>query len=134
MPSFTIDTVRLFLHVLGAAVWVGGQFAVAGMIPRLRRVSPEAARAAAQAFGRVAWPAFALVVVTGIWNMTEVDLGAVESSYNAVLGIKLLVVVLSGVAALLHTRAKTPRMVGMWGSIAGLTALVALFLGEVLRA
>jgi putative copper export protein len=133
VPQFTIDTVRLFLHILGAAVWVGGQIVVGGIVPALRGVSPEAPKTAARAFARIAWPAYALVVVTGIWNMLEVGLGDVESSYNAVLGIKILLVALSGVAAFLHTRAKTPAQRGMWGSIAGLTALVALFLGEVLR-
>lgn len=30
-------TVRLFLHVLGATVWVGGQIALAGIVPVVRR-------------------------------------------------------------------------------------------------
>jgi putative copper export protein len=132
VARFDIDTIRLFLHVLGAAVWVGGQIVVGAMAPRLRRISPEASKAAAQAFARVAWPGFALVVVTGIWNMVEAMQGDLESSYNAVLGIKIVIVALSGLAAWLHTRARTPQMVGMWGGIAGLTALAAMFLGEVL--
>jgi len=34
--------IRLFLHVLGATVWVGGQLTLAGLVPGLRRVSPDA--------------------------------------------------------------------------------------------
>ena len=39
----------------------------------MRKVSPEATKAVARAFARVAWPAFAVVVLTGFWNLTEVD-------------------------------------------------------------
>ncbi len=34
----------LFLHVLAATVWVGGQFVLAGLVGTLRRQSPEAPR------------------------------------------------------------------------------------------
>jgi uncharacterized membrane protein len=30
------DTVRLFLHVLAATVWVGGQLTLAALVPALR--------------------------------------------------------------------------------------------------
>jgi putative copper export protein len=132
VPQFDLDTIRLFLHILGAAVWVGGQIVIGSMAPQLRKVSPEASKTAAQAFARVAWPAYALVVLTGIWNMIEVMQGDLESSYNAILGIKILLVALSGLAAWLHTRATTPQMIGMWGGISALSALAAMFLGVVL--
>jgi len=38
MLSPTLDTFRTVLHLLGAAVWVGGQIAMAGVVPSLRRV------------------------------------------------------------------------------------------------
>ena len=33
MLSPTAETFRLFLHVISAAIWVGGQFVVAGIVP-----------------------------------------------------------------------------------------------------
>ena len=72
MLSPSLTTVRLFLHILAASVWVGGQIALAGVVPTVRKVSPEATKAVARAFARVAWPAFAVVVLTGIWNLSEV--------------------------------------------------------------
>ena len=35
-------TVRLFLHVIAATVWVGGQLTLAGLVPGLRAIDPRA--------------------------------------------------------------------------------------------
>ncbi len=37
MLAVSWDTVRLFLHVLAATVWVGGQLTLAALVPVLRR-------------------------------------------------------------------------------------------------
>lgn len=126
MLPLTLENVRLFLHVLAATVWVGGQLVLAGLVPALRKVGPEATKAAAQAFNRVAWPAFAVLVVTGGWNMAEEDLSGDAAT---TLNVKLGFVVLSGVAAYVHTKASTPRGRGIWGGLTALSALAALLLG-----
>jgi hypothetical protein len=36
------DTIRLFLHVLAATIWVGGQITLAALVPLLRRFGPAA--------------------------------------------------------------------------------------------
>jgi len=64
-----LETVRLFLHVLAATVWVGGQITLAALVPALRSSGREVTSAAANAFAKVAWPAFGVLVLTGIWNM-----------------------------------------------------------------
>jgi hypothetical protein len=43
------------------------------------------------------------------------------------------VVALSGVSAALHTRAATRRALAVWGALAGLSALLALFYGVQLH-
>jgi len=43
MLTVNVDTVRLFLHVLAATVWVGGQLTLAALVPALRRMGPDVA-------------------------------------------------------------------------------------------
>ncbi len=124
-----LDTFRIFLHLLGVTVWIGGQIVVAGLIPVARKMGPEAPRAIADVFGKVAWPFFGLAVITGIWNVLEVDMGAVSTSYQAALGAKLLLVVLSGVSAFFHTKTANPAVRGMTAGLGLLAGLVAMFLG-----
>ena len=38
MLSVSWDTIRLFLHVLAATIWVGGQITLAALVPVLRRL------------------------------------------------------------------------------------------------
>lgn len=125
----TLDTVRLVLHVLAACVWVGGQLTLTALLPTLRQVGDDAPRRAARAFNRVAWPAFAILVVTGVWNLLEVRVGDRSTAYHATLGLKLLVVAASGAAAGVHTAARTKALIAATGAISGIGALAAVLLG-----
>jgi putative copper export protein len=124
-----METLRLFLHVLAATVWVGGQLVLAAAVPSLRRVHADAPRAAARAYNRIAWPAFAVLVATGSWNVLADDRSSDE---QRTLGIKLAFVAVSGAAALAHTRSTTARARALSGAVALLSALAALLLGIVL--
>jgi putative copper export protein len=125
------DAVRLFLHVLGATVWVGGQLTLAALVPALRRAGSDVPRTAARAFQRVAWPAFGLLVLTGIWNVVA-EHDEVHGDYQGTLMAKYAVVLLSGVTAFLHARATSRRAMAVFGALTGLTALLALLLGVLL--
>ncbi len=59
-----LDALRIFLHLFGVAGWVGGQVLMVGLMPVLRSLGPDAPRAAARRFARVAWPCFGLAVAT----------------------------------------------------------------------
>jgi putative copper export protein len=72
MLAVNWDTVRLFLHVLAATVWVGGQLTLAALVPVLRRQGPGVPRAAARRFNLVAWPAYGVLIITGAWNIAAV--------------------------------------------------------------
>jgi len=128
------ETVRLFLHVLAATIWVGGQLTLAALVPVLRRLGAEVPRAAARAFNLVAWPAFAVLLLTGVWNVIAVR-GQITGSYQVTLIVKLIVVAVSGVTAALHARAgRTGNKAGLavFGALTGISALAALFLGVLL--
>lgn len=128
--SVDLTTVRLFLHVLAATVWVGGQLVLAALVPVLRRAAPDAPRRAARAFNRVAWPAFAVLVATGIWNVLAV--GTEGSRYRTTLVVKLVLVAASGIGALLHAQSKTVTGLAVWGAVTGAGAVGALFVGVLL--
>jgi putative copper export protein len=133
MLSPTAATVRLFLHVLGATVWVGGQLTLAGLVPGLRALDPSAPRTVARRFNRIAWPAFALLVVTGGWNMSEVDFNDRPTDYQVTMFIKLTLVAFAGIGAFLHTQARTKRGLALWGAVGGLSSVATLFLGILLK-
>ena len=131
MLPVTTTTVRLFVHVLAATVWVGGQLTLAGLVPGLRSVAPDAPRVIARRFNVIAWVAFAVLVATGIWNVVAVDPDW-SSSYGTTLVVKLVVVAVSGATAFAHARARTTRALAVFGALSGLSAMTALFLGVML--
>jgi putative copper export protein len=131
MLAVSWTTVRLFLHVLAATVWVGGQLTLAALVPTLRALGTEIPRVAARRFNQVAWPAFAVLVVTGVWNiLAEPD--KVTGHYRVTLIVKLVVVGVSGGTALLHARSRGTAGLAVFGALTGLSALGALFLGVLL--
>jgi len=127
----TASTVRVFVHVLAATVWVGGQLTLAGLVPGLRDLDAQAPKAVARRFNTIAWPAFGILVATGIWNVTAVDV-VWSSAYGTTLIVKLALVGASGATAFLHARARSKRALATFGALSALTALGALFFGTLL--
>jgi putative copper export protein len=127
-----IEGIRLTLHVLAAAIWVGGQLTLGGLVPSLRRLGSEATAAVTKAFGRLAWPAYAVLLITGLWNYSSFNMNKVSLAWKIVVGIKITVALLAGVAAYLHQRAKSKAGIAAWGGISGITSVAALALGVFL--
>lgn len=132
MVPITATSVRLFLHVLAATVWVGGQITLAGLVPALRAIGDDAPRTVARRFNRIAWPAFVVLVVTGVWNVMAVDVGETSTAYQVTLFVKLLVVAVSGISAAAHIGAHSREALAFWGAVSGLSAIGAVFLGVLL--
>jgi putative copper export protein len=126
-----VDSLRLFLHVIGATIWVGGQLVFAALVPVLKKKDAALPKIIAKQFNKVAWPAYALLLITGVWNMSSLP-KSVPSNYSGVLGVKMTVVIFSGVAAYLHSRAKSTKAMAMWGGLSGLAAISATYLGVLL--
>ncbi len=132
MLAPALETVRLTLHVLAATVWVGGQIVMTGLVGPSRAIGGDAPKMLARAFARMAWPAFVVLVATGIWNVTAVHYSSQDSAWKAVLMAKVAVVIVAGVAVALHQRARTKAQLALWGSVGGVASVAALVMGILL--
>ncbi len=156
MLPITASTLRLFLHVLAATIWVGGQLTLGVVVSVLRPApddpDPEVARAriraVAQRFQIAAWSAFAVLLATGVWNLLVLHVGDQGGEWLTTLLVKLFCVAGSGIAAAVHIFVAAPRVraattaeqrrsaaafSGACEGISVLLAVAALFLGVVLR-
>jgi len=133
MLSPTIDSIRLFLHVLAASVWVGGQIVLGGLVPKLRKVAPESLKVAANAFARIAWPAFAVVVVTGMWNILDITVGDMTSEYQITMFVHVLLAMAAAMFVVIHSIGQTKLALALGGALGLLTSLGAMFVGMLLQ-
>ena len=124
----TLDVIRIGLHVLAASVWVGGQIVLAGLVPSLREIGPDAPGIVARRFNVIAWSAYVLILFTGLWNLLEV--GNVP---HPLFEIKFMFFVLAGLGAVLHIRANgNTALLAIGGALATLSGVIAMFLGVAL--
>jgi uncharacterized membrane protein len=96
----------LWLHLLGAMVWIGGLCFQLLVVPAVLRHMPSAVEQLRSClsfdmrFRSVMWPAVGLVLLTGLYNVmnllyaTTLAGGHLSSTFVQRLGIKLLLVVL----------------------------------------
>ncbi len=134
MRSINLDitAIRLFIHVLAVTVWVGGQIVMMAMVPVLKAAGVEGLPAkAAQAFQNVAWPAMAIAIFTGFWNLLAIS-EEKSTGWNMTFGIKFLLVLISAGAALKHAKSDDPKMKGIFGALGFVSAIAAMFLGFLL--
>jgi uncharacterized membrane protein len=130
--SSGLDGFRLIIHILAATIWVGGQFTVAGLLPTIRTLGDDATKVVAGALGRLLWPAYGVLIVSGFWNISAVDACLASTAWNAVLGIKITVVLSAGVAVYLHQRSTSKVGLAVWGAVGALASVGALCLGVFL--
>lgn len=144
MLSITGAQVVLWLHVLAACVWIGGQVTVAAVIPLLRRDRDLAARVGRR-YQAVAWPAFLVLAVTGVLNVGNAGLQwstLLDTAAGRTLAVKLGLVAVSGAAAATHAFLQAPRAAGrtrsnpvmssLLGSVSLLAAVAAALYGVVI--
>ena len=129
MLSPNWDTVRLTLHVIAATIWVGGQFTLAGLVPTLRAHDAELPKKIARRFNRLAWPAYGVLVATGIWSLLRHDMASQTNAYNLTVFLKLLIVGVAGFAAVVHSNTRSKVVLAVGGALSGLASLAAVFVG-----
>jgi uncharacterized membrane protein len=88
----------LYLHVLGAVVWVGGlAYQAHVLLPAARRGDVAPFAAAARRARPVTWTAIAIVVLTGFYNVTQLgELARVmDTGAGLLLAAKFALVILA---------------------------------------
>lgn len=96
----TADEVLLWIHIVAASVWVGGLITLGALVTALRRAGAERPllQAMARRFGVVSWVAMGVAVVTGVWQVSRLNI----PWSNDRLELKVGLVVLAAGLALLH--------------------------------
>lgn len=141
----------LGVHILGAAIWVGGTFALGILVRAFPSVGARSAEdderieRLARALSRVLWPALAVTILTGLGNLTSLFPGGPTAWYGSPAGPVLLakfvlVVAMTGFAAghsfIVGPRIRNARRSGvpaaglrklqaLNGALGGLTALTS---------
>jgi putative copper export protein len=110
-----------WVHLIAAAVWVGGLITLGAVVAALRAQGVERSvlQAVARQFGRLSWTAMGLAVLTGGWM-------AIDFIDRPVLAVKMaLVAVAAGLAGWHQFAAKnqTPKMRGILQALILLTSL-----------
>jgi putative copper export protein len=128
----TLNSIRTYLHILAVCVWLGGQIVLAGVVPKLRKSNPEALTNIAKGYAAIAWPAMILIVFTGAWGLTEVDVANNSSGYMVTFGIKMLLVAMAVIATLIHSNGTSKLAKGLGGAVGLLATLIAGYCGVLL--
>lgn len=103
---------------------------MAGLLSTARSISDEAPKDLAAAFGRIAWPAYGVAVITGMWGIfANHDSGL---DYDLTLGLKILLVAAAGGSAAIHSQTSMRKIKAITGAFGGLVSLGILFLGVLL--
>ena len=106
------------LHVLSAAVWVGGTVALVFVgVPAIRRLEGEARAVAMRALGRrwrpIGWSAMGVAILSGLWLSDEhgaFNRAALATEFDHWLIAKSAVVAVLCVGAVLHDYVLGPRL------------------------
>ena len=132
MISPTLDSLRIFLHVLAVAVWVGGQIVLAGLVPTIRTSAPDALPKVAQAFARVAWPAMIVIVFTGMWGLSASSTSESDTAYMVTFALKMVMVFIAVAATVVHSQGSSKAAKAIGGALGLLGSLLAAYAGILL--
>lgn len=120
----TVDGVVLWLHLVAAAVWVGGLITVGALVPALRSAGAERSmlQAMARRFGMVSWAAMGLAVITGTVQIIRLDYGWFDEPIVRKLGLVAVAIVLAAAHQLTARRTSA----AVRGALQGVILLVSL--------
>ena len=133
------DVVR-WIHLLSAAVWVGGLLTLGVVVGAARRAGADRAllQAMARQFGRLSWLAMIGSIATGVLQLLAMDVSTgVDTDFGRILFVKLLLVGGAVALALGHqmtARNTSPRVRGLIQALILLLSLGVLVAAVMLGA
>ena len=118
-----LPTIRFF-HLLAAAVWTGGIFTLAALVPALRKAGADRPmlQAAARQFARISWVAMAVAIGTGVAQVILLRLPWTYGRLHIKLGVVALAVVVTGIHQVTAKRTSP----AMRGALQGVIMLISL--------
>lgn len=111
-------TALRIVHLMSAAVWVGGTIVLVFVgVPAIRKLEGEARATAMKALGRrwrpLGWSAMGVAILSGLW-LTELHGGfnraALSTDFDKTLIVKSVLVVFLVIGALIHDYVLGPRL------------------------
>lgn len=119
----------LYVHVIGATVWVGGLITLSLLVPAIRKKAIENGvearpilRAAANRFSWVSWTALGVQVTTGLLMV----ISYFDRYWTQTLILKIGIVMISAMLAAWHTLAAREQSPAFRGAIQGVILILAL--------
>lgn len=111
----------LYLHLLGATVWVGGLIVLGASVSAVRAVTDDrrVLSAIARRFAVVSWTAMGVLVVTGL-------IQAASYGWTGPLLVKVSLVLASIILTIWHTVSAHSQAPATRGMIQGLILILAL--------
>lgn len=109
-----METLLVALHLLAAAVWVGGTVALVFVgVPVVRMLEGDTRARAMRSLGRrwrpIGWSAMGVAIVTGL-ALAALEVDDAESAFGEVLSVKMVAVALLVAASLVHDFVLGPRL------------------------
>lgn len=123
--------IRQVVHALAGVAWVVAAAALLWGAVRRPVVVTGPPGAGPGLAGGVASVSLALLLLTGVWNVTALEGGALDGDAGTLLTVKLGLAVASFAAVAAYRRAETHRPAVLWAGAAVGTGLAALLLGLV---
>jgi hypothetical protein len=74
-----------------------------------------------------------VLIVTGAWNLTAVDIGNTSSAYQVTVFVKVVLSVGAGVCTVVHSVGRSKLALALGGALGLLTSLGAVFVGVLLH-
>jgi putative copper export protein len=109
-----VDSLVIWVHLICSSIWVGGSiFIGAVLVPVLKSYTKSLEELVAlmvkigRRFNRITVPAFALLIVTGIYNSRGFianPSGLFETAYGMILFTKIILVIATVVVYVIHVR------------------------------